>query len=168
MQWLESILPGLAGAPNVHPFLVHFPVALIPAALLFYILAFLWEGEALARTGRWLLYLGTLGALAAAGTGWMAEESLEHAGIDESLVDLHRNIMIAATVLAVILSVVSLATARKGGKPSAALVGGVLLLTIILALGADRGALLVYGHGIGTAAPSPAPAGEPHEEPHEE
>lgn len=31
---MDALLPGLAGAPNVHPIFVHFPVALWPTALL--------------------------------------------------------------------------------------------------------------------------------------
>ena len=73
--------------------------------------------------------------------------------------------MVAATVLGVIASAVAWKVEPQRGRPGAfALLGLLLLLSAVLTLGADRGARLVYGHGVGLAegvvlTPAAPPAG---------
>lgn len=73
---MEHILPGINAAPNIHPLFVHFPIALWLAALLFWIVALAKKNDELWRFGRWLLYLGTIGGLAAVATGFLAPDPL--------------------------------------------------------------------------------------------
>ena len=42
---LAKVVPGVAHLQNVHPLVVHFPAALLPAALLLYALAWLAHQE---------------------------------------------------------------------------------------------------------------------------
>ncbi len=76
---MDIVFPGLRAMENIHPVVVHFPIVLLPLALLFQVLA-LRRGNNGQRIALWLLWLGTLGALAAATTGLLAEAGVEHSG----------------------------------------------------------------------------------------
>ena len=99
---METLLPGLFSAPNIHPMLVHFPIALWLTALLFWGLSFLSKGDSLFKVGRWLLYLGTLGAVATVFTGYQATSMMGHDAPGHELVHTHRNFMIVASILAAV------------------------------------------------------------------
>lgn len=148
----ETVFPGLASALNVHPLLVHFPIALWPVALLLWALALVRGGEGLWQAGRWLLYLGTLGALAAAGTGLWAADQLGHDTPGHDLVHVHRNWMLTTTALSMASAAVAFAWSKRATPISRWLPFCALVLTVAVSvLGADRGALLVYRYGIGTS-----------------
>ena len=57
--------PGAQHLQNVHPLIVHFPIALLFAAALIYWLGFLARRESWHWGGLWTLVLGVLGAAAA-------------------------------------------------------------------------------------------------------
>lgn len=158
MGMMDALLPGLAAVEDLHPLVVHFPIALWSAALLFWVLALRGRDE-LWYAGRWVLYLGSLTALVAVGTGLWAEDRLGHDTPGHELVHVHRNFMIAATVLGGATALLARAMRRRGGAwIRAGLLAALLLTTVVCALGADRGALLVYGHGVGTRAEGRASA----------
>ena len=148
MNW---ILPGLSSAPNVHPMLVHFPVALLPLALAVALLT-LWRRDAfLHQMARSLVYVGTLSAIVAVATGYLGTWSMGHDAPGHDLIHIHRNWMVATTILAVALSGFLFFTSRRPKAFTLAGIIGLALVVVILMLGADRGALLVFKYGIGTA-----------------
>lgn len=156
---IESFLPGLSSAPNVHPMVVHFPVALWPAALLLWAVGLHLKRDDVLDAGRWVLYLGLAGALVAFGTGLAAEESLGHDSPGHGLVHTHKYFMIPAVVLGLATSVLAWVTRKRTEARWRWTTGGLLLATVVvMTLGADRGAMLVYRHGIGTSR-LPPPAG---------
>ncbi len=110
---MEVVFPGLSSALNVHPLFVHFPIVLWLTALFFWGLALWLERDVLWDTGRWLLYLGALGALAAVGTGLWAEEHLGHDSPAHDLVHVHRNWMLSATALGLATAAVAFATRNR-------------------------------------------------------
>jgi uncharacterized membrane protein len=59
--------------PNIHPFLVHFPVALLTTALTFDILGILLGREELSRVGWWAQLVGTIGIATAVASGLVAK-----------------------------------------------------------------------------------------------
>ena len=167
---MGELLPGIAASPNVHPLLVHFPLALLPAALAFWAVA-LWRGrEELWRTGRWVLYLGVLGSLAVAASGLWAEDHLTHSELTHPLIEAHEEWMLVATGLATATAAAAYALRRSvTGITRPLLLVALLVTTLVTALGADRGALLVYGHGVGVtvAAPAEPPTDSPAEHEHQ-
>src|SRR5688500_15506613 len=88
-------MPGLVEAPNLHPLFLHFPLALIPTALLFWLLALAKSSDEMFRFGRWLLYLGVLAAVPTIVTGFRAEEQFGH----QEIIHVHRNFMLAGAAL---------------------------------------------------------------------
>lgn len=158
---METLFPGLQAMENVHPVFVHIPLVLLPLALGFHAVALWRRRDDWQRVAVWLLYLGTLGALAAAGTGLLAEESVEAPEASWETLALHETLMLISTGLAVLLSLGALVGRRRGARAvPAVLLIGLLVLTGILAVGADRGGQLVYQFGVSVQKPAPTPAPE--------
>lgn len=136
-------------AMNLHPMFVHFPVALLPAALLFLLLAW-WRGSE-----RWLfaakasLIAGAIGALAAVVTGWNASESIPHNQVIHRMMETHKyaaiTVFIVATILAVWSRWLTLANRRSLGW----FVGALALANGLLVSVGDLGARMVFQQGAG-------------------
>lgn len=170
---MDELLPGLYVVPNLHPLMVHFPVALWPVALLALTYAYLRKDEHAYRFGSALLYLGVAAGLGAALTGWLAAEALGHDAPGHELVHDHRDLMLAACLLALAAAGAAHACRSEARRRARWIPLGLLLIACLLtALGADRGALLVYGHGVGVRAlgdqqARAAPSGSPsHDDGH--
>ena len=154
---LETLLPGAQRLQNVHPLLVHFPLALLPASALVYVLAWLAGRDAWAWTGLWLLVLGAVSAAAAATTGLHADEGvMVDPSVREQLLDPHRRLMLTTVGLSI-----ALAAWAAAARPLPARGRGVFLtlLVVLLALmsrGADYGGRMVYDYNAGgNACPQP-------------
>lgn len=141
-------LPGLKGMLNYHPVFVHFPIAFWLGALLFEALAVWRSSEEWHRTAARLLYLGTLTALAAVGTGLLAEESVPETGPAHNIMELHQKLMLITTSAAAGLCLFVFFL-RKRFTPGLQklLLAGLVLLAVLLTVGADRGAEMVYKYG---------------------
>jgi len=139
------MLPGLKSMLNYHPLFVHFPIALWFAALLYEALALWRANDEWHRTAIRLLYLGTLGACAAAFTGWFAESSVPETGAVRSVFELHELLMLITTSVAAALCLFCFALrARFTLGLRRVLLAGLVALAILTTVGADRGAQLVY------------------------
>ncbi len=80
----------------IHPMVVHFPIALLLASLLFDLAALRWRGEEFRSTSLSLLALGVLAALAALLTGHVAEDAVEHSGkIPKQAIETHEELAFA-------------------------------------------------------------------------
>ena len=151
-----DVLPGLRGMLNPHPVFVHFPIAFWLGALLFQILAVWKSNDQLHRTATWLLYLGTLGGLVAAGTGLYAEEAVPETGPAHHVMELHEKLMLISASLAVGLSMLAFFRRQSitAGMRKLLLVG-LIVLAAVMAVGADRGAQLVYQYATSVHLPPP-------------
>lgn len=153
---METLFPGLSAMENLHPVFVHFPLVLLPLSFVFLLLGRLKKWDNFELMGLWLLWLGTLGALAAAGTGLLAEEQVSVPAAADAVIELHETLGKLSAGLALVLSVLSLVGRRwKVPGLSTALLVGLLLLSGMLAVGADRGGLLVYHYGVSVRTGAP-------------
>lgn len=150
---LAQYFPGLSSMPNLHPLVVHFPIALLTCFLLLDVFGVLARNAACRRVAGALLYFGALFTAVAVGLGLYEAQSVSHgADVHPIMID-HRNHGLAVLGLALVLSL----WRRVGGERWSAL-GTVLHLAtaaamvFILAQGADLGGLMVYGHGVGVRA----------------
>lgn len=151
-----EFLPGLRGMLNWHPLFVHFPIAFWLGALLFEALAVVRSSDEWHRTAVRLLYLGTLSALAAAGTGLLAEESVPETDQAHEVMELHMTLMLITTSAAVGLCM--LAFFRRNNVTAGLrklLLLGFIVLAGLLTVGSDRGAQLVYQYGTAVNWPTP-------------
>jgi len=141
------MLPGLKAALNNHPMFVHFPIVLWLAALLFEFFAVWRATDELQRTASRLLYLGTLAAIVTVITGLAAQNSVPP-GEAQRAVGIHETLMLVATSLAIALC--SFAFFMRKDFPlhlRKVLLLGLVVLGILLTIGTDRGAQLVYEYG---------------------
>jgi uncharacterized membrane protein len=148
-----SFIP--AWAPNVHPLLVHFPIALLLSAATVDVIAWLLRSNRRLRDAATLLYLiGTLGALAAYFSGRAASYSVWLPGMAHGLVKDHwdwayRLVWFFGTVT--ILRLVLLRSSSR--HPAHAIVAafalaGLVGIWLVRETG-DRGGQLVYQYRVG-------------------
>lgn len=158
---MNELMPGLEVAPNIHPMLVHFPIVLWVSALALWALGVARSRSDLFRFGTWLLTIGTLAAVITLISGYLAADGLGHDSPGHDFVHVHRDFMLVATILgAVVTALAWLLRRRQDRLIRWSLVAALLALNAVTTLGADRGALLVYGYGMGTAQQAP-PSSEP-------
>jgi uncharacterized membrane protein len=147
---LETLVPGAQHLQNIHPLVVHFPLAFLPGAALFYVLAWLTGREPLAWTGLWLLVLGTVTAAVAAGTGLYAEEGvMVDPSVRRALLDVHEWWMLRVVGASVVLAGWGLVGRPLPRRSRAAFVFLLLVLVAALVRGADFGGRLVYDYNAG-------------------
>lgn len=154
---LDRVLPGASHLQNIHPLLVHFPIALLYGAALLYFLASIRASEALKWTALWMLLLGALGAAAAvasglyAAPGLMVSESVRH-----ELLRHHKRLMIAAAAVTGVLTAWALATRPMPTRGRYVFLAGLIAVMWLIAAGADIGGEMVYGYNAGgSACPQP-------------
>ena len=152
---MNALLPGLSSAVDLHPLFVHFPVAFWCAAAVLLPLGWVARRPGWFASGRLLLWLGTAAALVAAATGYLAARRMGHDAPGHDLVHVHRNLMLTATGVATLASGASLWAREHRGRSAGLVVVLASALGVLTVLGADRGAHLVFGYGMGVTA-------EPH------
>ncbi len=150
---LEILLPGVQHLQNIHPLVVHFPIAFLVGAALFYFLSWLFRNQTFATTAFLLLILGTLAAGAAVGTGLYAEEGvMVSRSVREHLLEPHETIMLVTLGLSIGLSVWALIARPFPKKGKWIFLLLFLVLLGIIAVGADYGARMVYDYNAGGSA----------------
>jgi len=147
---LETLVPGAQHLQNIHPLVVHFPLAFLPAAALFYVVAWLTGRASLAWTALWLLVLGAVSAAVAAGTGLYAEEGvMVDPSVREALLEVHEWWMLCVVGASVVLAVWALGARPLPARGRAAFVLLLLVLVAALVRGADFGGRMVYDYNAG-------------------
>jgi uncharacterized membrane protein len=150
---IETLLPGIQHLQNIHPIVVHFPVAFLVGAALFYVLAWIFNNDKLAFTAFLLLLFGTLCAGAAVGTGLYAEDGvMVSRSVREHLLDRHEDLMLTTLGISAVLSIWALIKKPfpRKGRPFFVLL--FLVLLGIMTAGADYGARMVYDYNAGGSA----------------
>ncbi len=147
---MNALLPGLGHLQNVHPLVVHFPLALLPAAAALYVLAWVARRERWAWIPFWLLVLGAISAGVAVATGLRAEPGVMVArSVRAQLLEPHEELMLTTLALAAGLTcwaAVARPLPRKGRVLFLLLLMG---LVAIMARGADYGGRMVYDYNAG-------------------
>jgi uncharacterized membrane protein len=144
-------------APNIHPLLVHFPIALLCAAAAADVVAWAFRRNRPLRQVATLLYvLGTCGAVAAYVTGRAASQIIWFPGMAQAVLRQHWDWALRTVWFFGIVTVVRLVLLRPSRRdPGHAIVAafalvGLVGIGLLLETG-DRGGRLVYQHGVGTA-----------------
>jgi uncharacterized membrane protein len=150
-----TLLPGLDAAPNLHPMLVHFPVALWLTALALWGASAVSGNKAMWKAGCWCLGLGTLGGVLSAATGFLGTNAMGHDSPGHALIHVHRNIMVATTILATAVTGLAFWKTEPSRGLRWGLVACLALTTALMTVGADRGAELVYRYGVGVLNEQP-------------
>lgn len=144
------MLTGVRHLQNIHPLFVHFPIAFLMGAALFYFSAWVFKKEDLAKTGFWFLILGTLTLAVSVATGLRAEQGVMISlSVRENLLKPHKIFMIATSLICVVLMI--WAIAKKPFPKSGRWVFLILFLLMLgsMTLGADYGGRMVYDYNAG-------------------
>ncbi len=147
---LETLLPGVQHLQNIHPLVVHFPIAFLVGAVLLYLPAWVFKSEKLAFAAFLLLILGTLSAGAAVGTGLYAKDGvMVSRSVRAYLLNHHKDLMLTTLGLSLVLSIWALIKKPfpRKGRPFFILL--FLVLLGIMSIGADFGARMVYDYNAG-------------------
>jgi uncharacterized membrane protein len=147
---LERLLPGAANLQNLHPLVVHFPIALLFAAAFLYFLAAARRSGSLQWTALWVMVLGVLGAAAAVATGLYAEDGVMIApSVRAALLENHERLMIASSILAGVLALWALIKRPMPARGRWVFLAGLVVMCALIAKGADYGGRMVYDYNAG-------------------
>jgi len=149
-----ALFPGIrALASNVHPLIVHFPIAFLSAYFLLEVVGLVVRRPALRQLASGMLYLGAGGAAVAAAAGLVAAAGVPHGGQVHEIMEWHERLMLTVSILAVVLAFWRF---LAGTAVSTMAVGlHLFLATAMMALmmfGTDLGGLMVYRYGVGVAS----------------
>ena len=149
-----SLIP--AWAPNLHPLVVHFPIALLFAAAAVDLAGLLMpESKPVRDTGTWLYIAGAATAVLAYFTGYTAAQAAALTAETEALVDAHAGRAFAATWLFAFFASLRLAMSYLF-RPRRPLRIGAFIVALVglgaLVQTALHGARLVFEQGLGVRA----------------
>ena len=147
---LENLLPGVQHLQNIHPLVVHFPIAFLMGAALIYFLSWIFRNQTFATAAFLLLILGTLAAGAAVGTGLYGEEGvMVSRSVREHLLEVHEKLMLTTLGLSVALAAWAWIARPFPIKKRLLFLFSLLVLLGVMTVGADYGARMVYDYNAG-------------------
>jgi len=151
-----ALLP--AWAPNLHPLVIHFPIALfIVGALADVIDTLFGRPRWLSAAVTTLFALGALGAIVACVSGQQALDTVLMPGMAHPIVQLHRTWALATTFYFCLLTLIRVGAAYRA--PLTRRYRFVLLIASLVGVAglqqtAERGGRLVYEQGVGVIGSS--------------
>ena len=158
----STIMPGIAGLENIHPLLVHFPIAFFSAFFVVDVIGVLAKKAQWRYVASWLLYLGSIAAVFTVMAGLSAADSVEHNEDVHEIMERHEHIGIAVLSLSLFLSAWRLKRWGLHSKSGNTLFLGLSgVLCILLSLGADLGGLMVYQYGVSVRQAMPTSESHP-------
>jgi uncharacterized membrane protein len=144
----SALFPGLAGLDNIHPLLIHFPIAFLSAFFVWDVIASVLKKPHWRDVASYFLYFGAVGAVFTVIAGFVAAYSVAHNEVVHEIMLRHQYFGLGVMTLAILLSVWRF-------KSGVAITGGANhfflilsgLMCVLLILGADLGGLMVYNYG---------------------
>jgi len=139
--------------PNLHPLIVHFPIALITVSVFFNIAAVATRGRFLSRNfailAHTLLWLSAVSVLPAVFLGWQAYNSVTHDDASHAAMLIHRNWALGTSVVLIILASWDVWRNKIDSHPVWWFVVAVIGAWSMVGITAWHGGELVYRYGLG-------------------
>ena len=147
------MFPGAQHLQNLHPLVIHFPIALLMGAALLYVAAWLLKRDRLAYSAFVVLMMGALSIAVAVATGLYAEQGVMLSlSVREHLLQPHKTAMLATLWICAMLTAWAI-LARPFPKKGRRLFLFLLLVMIgVMTVGADFGGRMVYDYNAGGSA----------------
>lgn len=133
---------------EVHPAVVHFPIALFPTAVAFDAVGLLTGERSLMDTGRRLIPLAAASAALAGVAGFAAQGAVRTQGSAHHHLVTHRTLNVGLTSLLAVLAIDRLRRERPSPGYLVAGLAGIAAMAYSTYLGGK----MVYGHGVGVEA----------------
>ncbi len=136
---------------NIHPLIVHFPIALIIVVFILDLLGALSRQKSIVSAANILSIFAALGAVAAVVTGLIAEESVWHTDEAHELIELHETIGFTVLGAALVSLIFRPAIKKKKSKNSLLWVAVIISLAAAVLVGYEGylGGEIVFRHGTG-------------------
>ncbi len=160
----SSLLPGIAGMDNIHPLLVHFPIAFLSVFFILDVIGTLAKKPQWRAVAGWFLYIGSIAAVFTVIAGFIAAGSVIHGGNVHEIMESHEHFGLSVLSLSIALSAWRIKSGGliRGGANSLFLLLAAMLCVLML-LGADLGGLMVYQYGVAVKAVPVTEGGHDHE-----
>ncbi len=148
-----ALMPGVSAMANVHPLLVHFPIAFFTFFVLIDFAGSLFGRQSWRQAASWLLYLGTLMAAATVAAGLEAAATVPHGDDVHAIMERHKHLGVSILGLSTVLSFWRLFSGGliRGGANVLYLIMA-LILGVLVVFAADLGGLMVYKYGVAVEA----------------
>jgi uncharacterized membrane protein len=163
----STLMPGIASMDNIHPLLVHFPIAFLSAFFVLDMVGTLAKKQNWRNVASWLLYFGNVAAVFTVAAGFIAAGSVAHGEEVHAIMERHEHFGVSVLSLATLLSAWRLKNGGiiQGGANSFFLILAALLCVLMI-LGADLGGLMVYHYGVAVDAAIASEDGYMHQHHH--
>ena len=144
-----SILPGIANMDNIHPLLVHFPIAFLSTFFILDLIATIAKKPQWRNVASWFLYFGAFSAIFTVIAGFNAADTVIHGENVHDIMEDHEHIGISILSLALGLSAWRLKSGAiiRDWTNKFFLALSALLFGLIVQ-GADLGGLMVYKYSV--------------------
>ncbi|MCK5571504.1 MAG: DUF2231 domain-containing protein [Bacteroidetes bacterium] len=140
--------------PDLHPFLVHFPVALLVTSLILEILGFSRRFNELNRAGWWTQLFGSIGIVLAVLSGLLAGNNLTLGPGAQGSLDLHHQMAFASSAIFVVLLLWRISAKTEIPRHTrTAYLFLYVLGVILLIVGSWAGGVIVFQYGVGVNQP---------------
>ena len=140
--------------PNWHPLFVHFTIALLSTAVMFYSARLLlptghsWKQQWL-NMANWSLWSGCLFTIVTLIAGWCAYNSVAHDALSHEAMTLHRNWALPTAVLFLIVGRSAINLARKNKEQGYVFLSVSVIAAVLLMIVGWLGTEGVYRYGLG-------------------
>lgn len=149
MDLFGALLPGVVGMANIHPLIVHFPIALLTLFLLVELAACVFRQPKWYRVAGAMLYIGTAFAALAVYFGMQAAETVAHGEAVHEVMEKHETFGFTILGVAWFLSLWrAFFDVHSNLLAQITFLLGALVLNVLIILGADLGGVMVYQHGV--------------------
>lgn len=136
--------------PNIHPFLVHFPVALLTLAAILDLVALVLRRNEMERASWWVLVAGFVGTAAAVVSGIAAEAGVHVHDEASAIMQLHQQSAFGTTALFAALFLWRIGSRTAIPRRHVAVYVVLLVIaTVLMWTTAWLGGELVYTFGVG-------------------
>lgn len=139
---------------NIHPLLVHFPIALLPVGLVLDLLGTYLKRDSLRQAGWFCLLIGIAGAFGGAVSGIVSEGVVGHNELSHNVMSVHKNTTLISLGIFLLMFIWRTKSGKAIGKAAWKLsVYGIIgiIASGIMFYGGYQGGRLVYEFGVGTA-----------------
>ncbi len=146
---IAELLPGISAMVNIHPLLVHFPIALLSLYVFIDIFGSLFSQQKWRELGSWLLYMGAVTGALTVWAGLDAAHSIDHNDEIHEIMEHHEHLAFAVLGLALFLSIWRIISSQeiKGFANFFHSFLNIVLFSLLF-FTADLGGYMVFHHGV--------------------
>ena len=156
---------------NIHPYFVHFPIAILSVGLLWDLLGILLKKESLKNAGWWAQVFGVIAIIITVTTGLIAANSAAHSEAAHEIMETHETIglIVAGAFILLLIWRIFLKTSLPSKRVYQTVYLAIGILAVVTMLyGAHLGGKLVYEFGVGGSAVQQPAHAHQHNEANEE